>query len=165
MLEFWRENWNLPLGSYPLTSNLTLSFSVCCFLLYGLKGLDSVPWSFPGFYGNLGDPEISLKVTRAGWGWKSRDLVSVLPHSAFTFLCILCVVSFKEEFLLLDDVDSLQPEHLSCSVSLRLDHPQSTLWAENRAQAQPPVWGRAEWPRLFDQTQRITGVMKLHHSV
>ena len=98
------------MGSYTLTSDLTLSFSGCCFLLCGLKGLDSIPWSFPGFHGKLGDPESSLKVTQAWWGWRSRDLVSVLPHSTFMFLHILYVVSLKEEFLLLDDVDSRQPE-------------------------------------------------------
>lgn len=33
-----------------------------------------------------------------------------MPHSVFMFLRILHVVSFKEEFLLLDDVDSRHPE-------------------------------------------------------
>ena len=98
------------MGLYPLTSDLTLSFSGCCFLPCGLKGLNSIPWSFPGFHGDPGGPESSLEVTRAWWGWKSRDLVSVLPHSMFMFLHILHVASFKEEFLLLDDVDTQQPE-------------------------------------------------------
>ena len=109
VLEFWREN-------RPIFGIVSTHFRFDTFLLWVLfpplwpERLKLYPLVLPWFPWRPGGPESSLEVTRAWWGWKSRDLVSVLPHSAFMFLHILHVASFKEEFLLLDDVDSQQPE-------------------------------------------------------
>ena len=60
------------------------------------------------------------------------------------FLLILHVVSSKEAFLLFDDVDSQQPESSLLLCESETGPLQSALWAENGAQAQPTVRGRAE---------------------
>ena len=40
---------------------MAYSFSGCCFLLRGLKGLNSIPWPFPGFHGDPGGPRKFLR--------------------------------------------------------------------------------------------------------